>query len=410
MKRFTAADAEALRADFPQLAPGAQPEPLVYLDSAATSLKPQAVVDRISRFYAIEYGTVRRGAYALSRRSTAFYEDARRTAARWLGAADEHEIVYTRGTTEGINLVANAWGGANLREGDVILITELEHHANIVPWQLIAARTGAKLRVAPIDDNAEVKLDEWRKLLDDNVKIASFVHVSNALGTINPIKEMIAAAKSVGAITLVDAAQSAAHQRLEVAELGCDFAVCSGHKMYGPTGVGLLYGRAEVLEAMPPWVGGGDMVDKVTFEETTYEDPPWRFEAGTPPFAQVIGLAAAIEWLESQDIEALGAWEYELAEKTRRELSKIDGVRVLGNASKRAGIVSFVIDGLHSFDVGTILDQEGVAVRVGHHCAQPVLKRLGVSSTIRASFAAYNNENDVDALLSALQTTMELLR
>lgn len=410
MSRFSSKDAESLRRLFPQLQPETGDRRLVYLDTAATSLKPTPVLERLQRFYAQEYGTVRRGVYRLSQQATGFYEETRAAAARWLGAKEDHEIVFTRGTTEGINLVAQAWGGTFLEQGDVILITEMEHHANLVPWQMVAARTGATLRVAPINDRGEVTLETWESMLDERVKVAAFVHISNALGTINPIREMIAMARAQGAVTLVDAAQSAAHQRLNVAELGCDFAVCSGHKMYGPTGVGLLYGRKERLEEMPPWMGGGDMVDQVTFEKTTYEVPPWKFEAGTPPFAQVIGLGAALAWLTSLDLEAVSAWEHALAERTRERLLELPGVRLHGEAAQRAGIVAFTLDGLHAFDVGTLLDEEGVAIRVGHHCAQPVLTRFGIPATLRASFAPYNTEEDVDALIAGLHTAIELLR
>ena len=399
-----------MRAHFPQLQHPNDATPLTYLDTAATSLKPQAVIDRITHFYSKEYGTVRRGVYSLSQHATALYEQVREQARSWLGAALPSEIIYTKGTTEAINLVAASYGGSVVQAGDEIVVTEMEHHANFVPWQLLAERRGAKLRVVPITDTGEVDLGAFADALRGPVKIASFVHVSNALGTVNPVAEMTRMAHEAGAVVMVDGAQAAAHGHVDVQAIGCDFYACSGHKMYGPTGVGLLYGRHALLDQMPPYQAGGDMVDVVRAEGTTFDAPPYRFEAGTPPFAQVIGLGAALRWLAEVGPAQAAAWELSLAEETRARLAaEVPGVRFVGEAPARAGIVAFVIEGLHPFDVGTLLNEEGVCVRVGHHCAQPVMRRFGTTSTIRASFGAYNTRDDVDRLLHALKGAVELL-
>ncbi|BET65603.1 cysteine desulfurase [Opitutales bacterium ASA1] len=395
-------DVEALRQDFPILDVRIGAKPLIYFDNAATTHKPQVVIDAIQRFYLLQNANIHRGVHYLSQQATDRYEAARGRIARFFNAASADEIVFVRGATEAINLVANTWGATNLREGDEILVTGMEHHANIVPWQLVARRTGAKLRVAPVTDDGEVDLDAYRALLGERTKLVAFVHVSNALGTVNPVDEMIGAAKAVGATVLLDGAQSAPHLPVDLQRLGCDFFVCSGHKIYGPTGIGILYGRMSVLESMPPWEGGGDMIQKVTFEETTFKAPPSRFEAGTPHISGAIALATAVDYLDRIGRERIAAHEEKIATYAVARLSTVDGLRIVGMPSKRAGAVSFTMDGVHPHDIGTILDSEGVAIRAGHHCTQPLMRRLGLSATARASFGLYNTTTEVDALVHAL--------
>lgn len=401
---------ENVRADFPIFAHAERSgQRLVYLDTAATAQKPQAVIDRLVAFYGEQYGTVRRGAYRLSQEATALYEGVRVQAAAYLNAASASEIVFTRGVTEGINLVARAWGGANLQEGDEVVITEMEHHANILPWQRACRRAGAVLRVAPITDAGEVDLEAFGALLGPRTRLVSFVHLSNALGTLNPAAEMIRMAREVGAVVLLDGAQSAAHEVVDVQALGCDFFVCSSHKMFGPTGCGLLYGRQALLEAMEPDLLGGEMVDRVTYQDATFDQPPHRFEAGTPPFAQVIGLGAALAYIEGLGRPRIAAWEAELLALATQRLREVPGVRVTGTAARKGPILAFVLEGVHPFDLGTLLDEQGIAIRVGQHCAQPLMDRLGVHSTARASFAPYNTVADVDAFIEAIYTARELL-
>jgi cysteine desulfurase/selenocysteine lyase len=395
-------DVEALRQDFPILDVRIGTKPLIYFDNAATTHKPQVVIDAIQRFYLLQNANIHRGVHYLSQQATDRYEAARGRIARFFNAASADEIVFVRGATEAINLVANTWGATNLRDGDEILVTGMEHHANIVPWQLVAKRTGAKLRVAPVTDDGEVDLDAYRALLGERTKLVAFVHVSNALGTVNPVDEMIGAAKAVGATVLLDGAQSAPHLPVDLQRLGCDFFVCSGHKVYGPTGIGILYGRMSVLESMPPWEGGGDMIQKVTFEETTFKAPPSRFEAGTPHISGAIALAAAVDYLDRIGRERIAAHEEKIATYAVARLSSVDGLRIVGMPSRRAGAVSFTMDGVHPHDIGTILDSEGVAIRAGHHCTQPLMRRLGLSATARASFGLYNTTAEVDALVQAL--------
>lgn len=400
---------DAIRADFPMLQRQMHGKPLVYLDTAATSLKPRQVIDRLTRFYAEEYGTVRRGAYALSQTATAMYEDVRARAAGFVNAPRTDEIVFVRGVTEGINLIAHAWGRTFVSEGDEIVVTEMEHHSNIVPWQLLAEATGATLQVVPFTDEGVLDLDAFRSTLSERTKIVSTVYVSNGLGTVNPVATLAELAHEVGAIMVVDGAQATAHIPIDVQAIGCDFFCCSGHKMLGPTGVGLLYGRYEVLESMRPYQGGGEMIDQVSFEGTTFDDPPHRFEAGTPPFAQVIGLGAAIEYLESIGIDNIHRWENELLAYATASLEAIPGLQIVGQAPEKSGIVSFTMDGIHSLDIGTILDREGVAIRTGQHCVQPVMDHYGIHSTARASFGPYTSRQDVDALVAGLGVVRELM-
>jgi cysteine desulfurase/selenocysteine lyase len=399
-----------IREDFPILRQKAYGKPLVYLDNAATSQKPQAVIDALMRFYTNDNANVHRGVHLLSERSTGEYEAARRTVQRFLNASRESEIVFTRGTTESINLVAQTWGRANVAAGDEILISALEHHSNIVPWQMLADEKGATLRVAPIDDRGEIILEEYERLLGPRTKIVAFAHVSNALGTVNPVRQMIAMAHRHGACVLIDGAQAAPHLKIDVRELDCDFYVFSGHKIFGPTGIGILYGKAVLLEAMPPWQGGGDMIRSVTFQKTTYNDPPYKFEAGTPDISGAVGLKAAIEYLNGTGLENIAAYEHELLAYGTEALSAIEGVRLIGTAREKASVLSFVIEGVHPHDVATILDRRGIAVRAGHHCAQPVMERFGLPATSRASLAFYNTREELDALAEGIESVKEVFQ
>ncbi|MBP9112026.1 MAG: cysteine desulfurase [Polyangiaceae bacterium] len=396
-------DAETVRGDFPILKTRVNGKRLVWLDNAATTQKPQSVIDRLTYFYENENSNVHRAAHTLAARATDAYDDARKKVAGFLGASSEKEIVFARGATEAINLVAQSWGRANVRQGDEILITWLEHHANIVPWQQLCQATGATLKVAPVDDNGHVLLDAYAKLLTPRTKLVSFTQVSNALGTITSAAEMTHLAHRVGAVVLVDGAQAVSHMRVDVRAIGCDFYAFSGHKVFAPTGIGALYGRAEILEAMPPWQGGGNMISDVTFDRTTFHGPPMRFEAGTGSIGDAVGLGAAIDWLEKTGLENVSLHEHHLLEYATSELERIPGLRILGNAMPKAGVVSFVIDGVATETIGKALDQEGVAVRSGHHCAQPILRRFGVESTVRASFAPYNTTDDVGVLVDVVR-------
>lgn len=401
-------DVDAVRRDFPILSRRIHGKPLVYLDSAATAQKPQVVIDALSRFYSERCSNVHRGVYLLSEEATAAYEEARRVAQRFLRAGAPEEIVFTRGTTEAVNLVAQTFGRQRVGAGDAVLITAMEHHSNLVPWQLLCEQVGARLVVAPMDDRGQVILEEWRRLLGEGVKLAAFVHVSNALGTVNPAREMVALAHERGVPVLVDGAQAAPHMPVDVAELGCDFFAFSGHKVYGPMGIGVLYGRRDHLEAMPPYHGGGEMIRSVTFERTTYAEPPAKFEAGTPNVAGAVGLAAALEYVEGLGREAITGHEAELLAHALEAVSQVPGLRLIGTAAERASVLSFVLDGVHPHDVGTILDHEGIAIRAGHHCAQPVMDRFGVPATARASFALYNTHDEVDRLVAGLKRVQEL--
>ncbi len=396
------------RADFPILSQQVHGKPLVYLDNAATTQKPQAVIDAIVTYYTADNSNIHRGVHTLSERATQHYENARRRIQHFLHAASEREIIFTRGTTESINLVALSYGRKNVGAGDEVLITGLEHHSNIVPWQILCEEKDAKLRVAPINDDGDVIFEEFERLLGPRTKIVAISHVSNALGTVNPIRRMIEAAHRAGAVVLVDGAQAVAHIPVNVQALDVDFYAFSGHKIYGPTGIGVLYGKQSLLEAMPPFQGGGDMIRSVTFEKTTYNDLPYKFEAGTPNIAGVIGLGAAIEYLENIGVENAAAHEHDLLVYATEQLRQIPGVRILGTAARKAGVISFVLEGIHPHDAGTILDSEGVAVRAGHHCAQPVMDRYCVPATTRASFALYNTREEVDALVRGVRKVEEV--
>ena len=397
-----ALDVARLRADFPILATTVRGRPLVYLDNAATSQKPRSVIETIRRYYTSQNANVHRGVYTLSEQATAAYEAVREKAREFLNARALTEIVFVRGTTEAVNLVASSWGRTNLRRGDVVLVSAMEHHSNIVPWQLVCDAVGATLQVIPMNQRGELELDAYERLLDGPVKLVAVAHISNSLGTINPVAEIARLAHARGAVVVVDGAQGAPHLPVDVQELGADFYTVSGHKMYGPTGIGVLYGREELLEAMPPYQGGGDMIKTVSFARTTFADPPARFEAGTPHIEGGIGLGAAIDFLNGLDREAVAGHEHDLVEYATARLSEVAGVRLVGTAARKAAVVSFVVDGVHAHDVGTIVDQEGVAIRTGHHCAQPVMDFFGVPATARASFACYNTREEVDTLIAAL--------
>lgn len=401
-------DIERIRQDFPGLHQKVHGKRLVYLDNAATTQKPRAVLDALLHFYERDCANVHRGVHLLSERATAGYEGARSTVRRFLNAASNREIVFTRGATEGINLVAQTWGRANVKAGDEILISGLEHHSNIVPWQMLAEEKGAALRVAQIDDRGEIVREEFERLLGPRTRIVAFSHVSNALGTINPVRELTALAHAAGAVVLLDGAQAAPHLTVDVRALDCDFYVFSGHKVYGPTGIGALYGKQALLKAAPPYQGGGDMIRSVTFEKTVYNDLPHKFEAGTPHIAGAIGLAAALDYVSGVGLDRIAAWERELLDYGTRALSSVKGLRLIGTAREKAGVLSFTMEGVHPHDVATILDREGVAVRAGHHCAQPVMARFGVPATSRASLAFYNTPQDIDALVRALGKVKEI--
>ncbi len=403
-------DVEAVRADFPALAQLVNGHPLVYLDNAATAQKPRAVLAALENYYQRDCGNIHRSVHQLGERATEAYERARRTAQAFLGAAEPREIVFTRGTTEAINLVAATYGAANLRAGDEILLTGMEHHSNIVPWQLLAERTGARLQVAQVNDRGEVEMEEFERQLSPRTKIAAFGHVSNALGTVNPVAEWTERAHAAGAVVLVDGAQSAPHLPIQVGALGCDFFAFSGHKVFGPTGIGVLWGRAELLEAMPPFQGGGDMIASVSFERTTYNRIPYKFEAGTPHIAGAIGLGAALEYLQTLGMARAAAYEQELARYGAERLAALPGVRWIGQARERTAVFSLVIEGVHPHDVATVLDTEGIAVRAGHHCAQPIMDRFGVPATTRASLAFYNTRGEVDRLAEGLEKVRRIFQ
>jgi cysteine desulfurase/selenocysteine lyase len=381
---------------------------LVYLDNAATSQKPRAVTDALVRYYEGENANIHRGVHYLSQVATEEFEKARETVRAFVNAADAKEIIFTRGTTEAINLVAQTYGRVHVGAGDEVLITAMEHHSNIVPWQMLCEEKGAKLRVAPMNDDGELLLEDFKKLLGPRTKMVAVGHVSNALGTINPLKEMIAAAHAQGIPVLVDGAQAVPHLKVDVQDLDADFYAFSGHKMYGPTGIGVLYGKAALLEAMPPYQGGGDMISSVTFEKTIYNKLPHKFEAGTPDMAGVAGLKAAIEYMNGIGIEKIAAHEHDLLEYATEAVGALPGVRLIGTAREKASVLSFVLDEVHPHDIGTILDQQGIAVRTGHHCAQPVMERFGIPATVRASFAMYNTRAEVDALVRGIRKVREV--
>jgi cysteine desulfurase/selenocysteine lyase len=401
-------DVERIRKDFPILDQTVHGKPLVYLDNAATSQKPRAVIDAIEDYYTSDNANVHRGVHLLSERATAAYEGARARIRRFLNAAHPHEIVFVRGATEGINLVAQTYGRRAVGPGDEVVITTLEHHSNIVPWQMLCEEKGAALRVVPIDDAGEVDVTAYERLLGERTRLVAIAHVSNALGTIVPVKAMIEAAHRRGIPVLLDGAQAVPHLAVDVQALDCEFYTFSGHKIYGPTGIGVLYGKTALLERMPPYQGGGDMIKSVSFEKTTYNDLPYKFEAGTPYIAGAIGLGAALEYLEGLGLDRVAAYEQELLAHATERLSAIPGLRLVGTAREKAAVLSFVIDGVHAHDVGTILDREGIAVRTGHHCAMPVMTRFGLAATARASLALYNTREEIDALARALEKVREV--
>jgi len=399
---------QKIREDFPALHQEVNGHPLVYLDNAATSQKPRAVIDALVHYYEFDNANVHRGIHELSNRATAAFEAARTRVARFINARSADEIVFTRGTTEGINLVAAAWGNRNLKPGDQILLTEMEHHSNIVPWQLLAERTGAKLVYLPVTgDEGLLDLDRLDQVLTSQVKLFAMVHVSNTLGTVNPVAELCARARQLGVTTLVDAAQSVGHMPLDVQQMGCDFLVFSGHKLGGPTGIGVLYGRSELLNAMPPYQGGGDMILSVDFHQTSYKKAPHRFEAGTPDISGAIAMHAAMDYLDDIGLEHIWQHDQELASYAYERLSELKGVRLFGPETGRAGLVSFLLNGVHAHDVVTVADQSGVALRGGHHCTQPLMKKLGVESTARASFYFYNTKAEVDRLIEVMAKTQQ---
>ena len=406
MKKFSVND---IRKDFPILSREVNGKPLVYLDNGATSQKPQVVIDAITGYYTNDNSNIHRGVHTLSQVATTAYEEARIKIQKWINAEHLEEIIFTKGTTDGINLISNAWGRANLEKGDEVIITEMEHHSNIVPWQMICDEKEAILKVIPISDSGELLMDEYKKLLSPKTKMVALVHISNALGTINPVKEVTRLAHEVGAKVLIDGAQQVAHAAPNVRDLDVDFYVFGLHKMFGPTGVGILYGKRDLLNAIPPYQGGGDMIKTVSFEKTTYNELPHKFEAGTPNISAGIATAATVDYIESLDWEAIHIHEKELLEYATAALKKIDGVRIIGEAPEKASVISFVVEGIHAYDIGVIVDKMGIAVRTGHHCTQPLMNRYGIQGTVRASFAFYNTKEEVDLLIAALKRAINML-
>ena len=405
---FDTFDVARIREDFPLLKQTVNGKPLVYLDNAATSQKPQSVIDALVRYYTTVNSNVHRGVHTLSQLATDDYEAARSKARKFINAAEDHELIYVRGTTEGINLVAQTFGRQNIGQGDEIIISCLEHHSNIVPWQILCEEKGAQLKIVPINDSGELLIDEYEKLLSPRTKLVSIVHQSNALGTINPMEAIIEMAHSRGVPVLVDGAQSAPHMAIDVQQMGCDFFVFSAHKLFGPTGIGILYGKSEYLNAMPPYQAGGEMIRSVSFEKTTYNVLPHKFEAGTPNIAGAIGLGAAIDYLNDLGMEKINSYEKELLDYGTDCLSRIDGLQIIGTAKEKGGILSFVLGDIHPHDIGTILDTEGIAIRTGHHCAQPVMQRFGIPATARASLAFYNTKAEIDSLVEGIDRVLEV--
>lgn len=400
---------EKIRSDFPQLSTQVNGKPLIYLDNAATTLKPQVVIDQMTKHLSQDVANVHRGIHTLSEMGTRYFEETRVAVQNLLNAKHVHEVIYTKGTTESINLLANSFGEVFLKAGDEILLSQMEHHSNIVPWQMVAEKKGAKVVMIPINDAGEILMDEYKKLLSPKTKMVSIVHTSNTLGTTNPVKEMITLAHAVGAKFCVDAAQSIAHQKVDVQDLDCDFLVFSAHKMYGPNGLGFLYGKEDLLNAMPPYQGGGSMISEVSFEKTTYHVLPNKFEAGTPAIAEVIAFKSAIEYVLKIGLDNIYEYEKELLKYATTELKKLPGVRIIGEAKNKTGVLAFVIEGVHPQDLGTILDKQGVAIRTGHHCTQPLMKRFGISACARASFTFYNTIQDVDAFIAAVKKAQDFL-
>ncbi|MEW6510237.1 MAG: cysteine desulfurase [Bacteroidota bacterium] len=407
LDRFNAV--KACRHHFPLLRQRVNGKPLVYLDNAATSQKPQVVIDAVMRYYEEENSNIHRGVHFLSERATQAYEGARTKVQRFLNAGEQREIIFVRGTTEGINLVAHSYGRRHVGPGDEVLISAMEHHSNIVPWQILCEERGAALRVIPINDAGELVMNDYARMLTPRTKIVALVHVSNALGTVNPVKRLISMAHAKNIPVLIDGAQAVPHMRVDVRDLDADFYAFSAHKVFGPTGIGVLYGKEALLEAMPPYQGGGDMIKSVTFEKTLYNDLPYKFEAGTPNIEGTIGLGAAIDYINTLDVDGIAAFEHDLLRYATDAVLQVPGLRIIGTAKEKAAVLSFVMEGIHPHDIGTILDDEGIAIRTGHHCAQPVMQRFGVPATARASFAFYNTREEVDVLVSALQKVREVL-
>ena len=401
-------DVQEVRKDFPILHQEVNGHPLVYLDNGATSQKPRSVIDAVRHYYERDNANVHRGVHTLSERATNDYEGARDTAQRFINASDRKEVILVRGTTDGINLVAQSYGRPLLKPGDEIIISTMEHHSNIVPWQMLAAQTGAEVKVIPVNEEGELEMDAYMQMLGPKTRIVSVVHVSNAMGTLNPVKTIIDTAHDVGAVVMLDGAQAAPHLAIDVQALDCDFYSFSGHKVFGPTGIGVLYGKAELLEKMDPYQGGGDMIRSVSFDGTTYNDLPYKFEAGTPNIAGAIGLGAALDYVKNLGIDAIAAHEHDVLETATRVMSEIPGVRLIGTAKEKSSIISFVMDGVHPHDIGTVVDSEGVAIRTGHHCAMPLMKRYGVAATARASFALYNTREEAEALAGAVWKVKEM--
>ena len=401
-------DVQEVRKDFPILHQEVNGHPLVYLDNGATSQKPRSVIDAVRHYYERDNANVHRGVHTLSERATNDYEGARDTAQRFINASDRKEVILVRGTTDGINLVAQSYGRSLLKAGDEIIISTMEHHSNIVPWQMLAAQTGAEVKVIPVNEEGELEMDAYMRMLGPKTRIVSVVHVSNAMGTLNPVKSIIDTAHEVGAVVMLDGAQAAPHLAIDVQALDCDFYSFSGHKVFGPTGIGVLYGKAELLEKMDPYQGGGDMIRSVSFDGTTYNDLPYKFEAGTPNIAGAIGLGAALDYVKNLGIDAIAAHEHDVLETATRVMSEIPGVRLIGTAKEKSSIISFVMDGVHPHDIGTVVDSEGVAIRTGHHCAMPLMKRYGLAATARASFALYNTREEAEALAGAVWKVKEM--
>jgi cysteine desulfurase / selenocysteine lyase len=406
IKKF---DVENIRKDFPILSQQVNGKPLIYFDNAATSQKPQAVINAITEFYSTYNSNVHRGVHTLSQKSTMAYEASRIKIKNFINAPDAHEVIFTKGTTEAINLVAHAYGRKFLKQGDEIIISYLEHHSNIVPWQMLCEATGAVLKVVPIDDNGDIIFEEFEKLLSEKTKLVSIAHISNALGTINPVREIINKAHSKGAKVLIDGAQAIHHTKVDVQELDCDFYAFSGHKMYGPTGIGVLYGKREILEAMNPFLGGGDMIKTVSFEKTVYNELPHKFEAGTPNIEACIALGAAVDYITAIGIENIEVYEKELLDYATEQVQQIEGFRIIGTAKEKAGVISFVVEGTHPYDLGVILDKMGIAVRTGHHCTQPLMERFKLPGTCRASFAFYNTKEEIDAFIKGVEKAKKML-
>ena len=406
MKKFNVND---IRKDFPILSREVNGKPLVYLDNGATSQKPQVVIDAINSYYSHDNANIHRGVHTLSQVATTAYEEARKKIQHWINAELSEEVLFTKGTTDGVNIISNAWGRFHLQKGDEVIITEMEHHSNIVPWQMICDERQAKLKVIPVNDAGELQMKEYKKMLSAKTKMVALVHISNTLGTINPVKEIIKLAHEVGAKVLVDGAQQVAHAAPNVRDLDADFYVFGLHKMFGPTGVGVLYGKKELLDEIPPYQGGGDMIKTVTFEKTTYNELPHKFEAGTPNISAGIATAAAVDYITSLNWDEIHVHEQELLNYATAELKKIKGLKIIGEAREKASVISFIVEGVHAYDLGVIVDKMGIAVRTGHHCTQPLMNRFGIQGTIRASFAFYNTKEEVDVLIAALNRAIKML-